>query len=174
MRLWSFHPGHLDRAGLVALWREALLAQAVLAGETVGYRSHPQLDRFRAAPDPAEAIGAYLSAVAAEARRRGYRFDATKIRRPSTGRRTRGGPGGLDPRGGRIAVPRGQVEYEWALFKLKAARRDPEALSRIEGLAFPRLHPLFRLAPGGIAGWERPKDLGTLAAPDGDRSVAGR
>ena len=47
MRLWSVHPLHLDRQGLTACWREALLAQAVLAGRTRGYRAHPQLERFR-------------------------------------------------------------------------------------------------------------------------------
>ena len=47
MRLWTLHPKYLDARGLVALWRESLLAQAVLAGRTRGYRSHPQLERFR-------------------------------------------------------------------------------------------------------------------------------
>ena len=32
MRLWSLHPSQLDRRALVAGWREALLAQKVLAG----------------------------------------------------------------------------------------------------------------------------------------------
>lgn len=36
MRLWSLHPNCLDAQGLVALWREALLAQAVLRGQTRG------------------------------------------------------------------------------------------------------------------------------------------
>ncbi|QBE48165.1 pyrimidine dimer DNA glycosylase/endonuclease V [Leucobacter triazinivorans] len=85
MRIWSLHPSHLDRMGLVACWRETLLAQAVLAGRTKGYRNHPQLDRFRAQPEPLDAVGAYLSAVANEARARGYRFDASRIlRAPGT------------------------------------------------------------------------------------------
>ena len=67
MRLWSLHPKHLDRQGLTACWREALLAQAVLAGRTRGYTRHPQLDRFRAAPDPLDAVGAYLRGVQREA-----------------------------------------------------------------------------------------------------------
>ena len=33
MRIWSLHPEYLDSRGLVALWREALLAQAVLRGQ---------------------------------------------------------------------------------------------------------------------------------------------
>ena len=47
MRLWSVHPKYLDSKGLVALWREALLAKQVLEGGTKGYRNHPQLDRFK-------------------------------------------------------------------------------------------------------------------------------
>lgn len=37
MRIWSLHPSYLDAKGLVALWRETLLAQKVLLGATVGY-----------------------------------------------------------------------------------------------------------------------------------------
>nr|WP_253280607.1 pyrimidine dimer DNA glycosylase/endonuclease V [Arcanobacterium phocae] len=48
MRLWSIRPSQLDRAALIAGWREGLLAQKVLAGLTKGYRHHPQLERFRA------------------------------------------------------------------------------------------------------------------------------
>lgn len=32
MRLWSLHPSYLDAVGLVALWREGLLARKVLQG----------------------------------------------------------------------------------------------------------------------------------------------
>ena len=70
MRIWSLHPQQLDRAGLIACWRETLLAQAVLAGRTKGYRNHPQLERFRAQVDPLASVGAYLSGLAAEADRR--------------------------------------------------------------------------------------------------------
>ncbi len=38
MRLWSIHPKYLDVKGFVGLWREALLAQRVLRGETNVYR----------------------------------------------------------------------------------------------------------------------------------------
>jgi hypothetical protein len=79
MRLWTLHPGYLDPQGLVALWREALLAQAVLAGRTQGYRHHPQLQRFAAQPDALMAVNAYLAEVLAESQRRGYRFDASKV-----------------------------------------------------------------------------------------------
>ena len=81
MRIWSLHPRYLDRQGLTACWREGLLAQAVLAGRTRGYRQHSQLERFRAQPDPVAAVGAYLEAVAREAADRGYSFDVTRIDR---------------------------------------------------------------------------------------------
>src|SRR5690606_41710659 len=79
MRLWSVHPRYLDRQGLLALWREGLLARAVLRGKTRGYRRHPQLERFRAHASPRRAISAYLAAVHAEAAMRGYAFDRSKI-----------------------------------------------------------------------------------------------
>jgi hypothetical protein len=79
MRLWTVHPRYLDAQGLVALWREALLAQKVLQGDTKGYKNHPQLMRFRATSDPQAAIATYLSAVVDEAVSRGYAFDASKI-----------------------------------------------------------------------------------------------
>jgi pyrimidine dimer DNA glycosylase len=89
MRLWSLHPRYLDRRGLVAQWREGLLAQAVLLGRTKGYRHHPQLDRFRAAHAQAAAcIGAYLRIVHAEAVSRGYAFAAPATRAPALPRRS--------------------------------------------------------------------------------------
>jgi len=81
MRLWSLHPSALDRIGLVALWREGLLAQKVLLGETKGYRFHPQLERFNAHRNPVAAICTYLWAVAEEARARGFGLIRPKLRR---------------------------------------------------------------------------------------------
>src|SRR5262245_42918183 len=105
MRLWSLHPRHLDARGLVALWREGLLAQAVLRGLTRGYRHHPQLSRFRGSRAPVAAVARYLHAVCDEADRRGYRFDRRKL-----GRRVSGA---------RIAVTSGQLAYEWTHLKAK-------------------------------------------------------
>lgn len=65
VRIWSLHPAQLDRQGLLACWRETLLAQAVLLGRTRGYTRHPQLERFRALPDPVGAVGRYLVDLAA-------------------------------------------------------------------------------------------------------------
>ncbi len=80
MRIWSIHPSYLDAKGLVALWRETLLAQAVLCGETKGYRNHPQLTRFRAHSEPVIMIGCYLLVIHGEAIARGYNFDISRIR----------------------------------------------------------------------------------------------
>src|SRR4026207_1817934 len=79
VRLWTLHPRYLDAKGLVALWREGLLAKKVLSGHTRGYRHHPQLERFRDRRRPEIAIAPYLSAVCAEAGRRGYHFDESKL-----------------------------------------------------------------------------------------------
>jgi len=67
MRIWSLHPKYLDTKGLVALWRETLLAQHVLEGKTKGYKNHPQLDRFKRSKKPIEVINQYLAGVYAEA-----------------------------------------------------------------------------------------------------------
>lgn len=141
MRLWSLHPRHLDPPGLVALWREALLARAVLHGRTRGYRHHPQLDRFRAHPRPPAAIDAYLAAVHTEATARGYRFDRSKFSRPRA----------VEP----IVVTTGQLEHEWAHLLRKLAARDPALHARWAGTGHPDPHPLFREVPGPVAPWER-------------------
>ena len=152
MRLWSLHPGHLDSRGLVALWREGLLAQAVLKGETRGYRHHPQLVRFRAQPSPIASIGEYLKAVHEEAVRREYRFDAGKIASGGTVKGTGAGISCIP----RIDVPRGQIEFEWCHLMAKLEKRASEWHERQLAASTPWVHPLFRLTPGGIADWERP------------------
>ena len=141
MRLWTLHPKYLDRRGLVALWREALLAQAVLRGRTVGYTRHPQLARFRDRPSPVAAIASYLRAVQADALARGYRFDARKIGRARDA--------------GRVEVSRGQLEFEWSHLMAKLARRDSAWRARLSRVRRPEPHPLFRIVPGGIESWER-------------------
>ena len=142
MRLWILHPQYLDAKGLVALWREALLAQAVLGGKTAGYRHHPQLHRFRVQPSPLCAMAAYLRAVHVEAATRGYRFDAGKI---SAGRTAP-----------RIAVTRGQLEFERRHLMAKLEARAPERWRTMSPSDAVEPHPLFRMVPGEVADWERP------------------
>lgn len=149
MRLWSLHPRYLDRQGLTACWREALLAQAVLAGRTRGYRNHPQLERFREQPDPGAAVGSYLAAVAAEATARGYSFDTGKILRP----------GRAVPL---IAVTDGQVALEWRHLMAKLRARSPGRAGDLAAVVDPGVHPLFRVLPGPVAAWER--DRGSAPA----------
>lgn len=139
MRLWSLHPAHLDVKGLVALWREALLAQKVLCGLTKGYRNHPQLNRFKQQADPVAAIASYLREVQKEATRRGYHFDASKI----AGRAQRT----------RIPVTDGQLAYELVHLKAKLKTRDPAALVKLEAAEM-QVHPLFKVVEGGVADWE--------------------
>ena len=143
MRLWSIHPSLLDRAGLVALWRESLLAQHVLCGRTKGYRFHPQLERFRRTPQPVAAIVTYLWGVHAEAEQRGYRFDASKI----VGK----------PDRTTIEVTRGQLRYELEHLKRKLRERDPAQLRMLPAPRRVPPHPMFTAVPGQAEPWERTK-----------------
>ena len=141
MRLWTVHPRYLDAKGLVALWREGLLAKHVLAGRTRGYRHHPQLERFQAHARPEAAIDVYLYFVRVEATTRGYRFDARKLeglrlRRP-------------------IAETRGQVDYEWQHLLRKLRVRDASRYRLLRGIKRPEPHPLFRIVAGDVRSWEK-------------------
>jgi hypothetical protein len=140
MRLWTIHPSRLDPQGLVALWREALLARAVLRGRTEGYRHHPQLDRFRAHPTPRRAISVYLAGVYDEASARGYSFDRAKV-----------GPVTVCPR---ITVTDGQLDHEWERLLGKLRRRSPDVYRRLVRMS-PAPHPIFRVVRGPVASWER-------------------
>ncbi len=140
MRLWTLHPKYLDARGLVAAWREALLAQAVLAGATRGCTAHPQLLRFRRAGTPTASIAGYLEAIHREATRRGYAFDRRKIGRAGRPRR--------------IPATAGQLRYEWRHLKAKLQKRDAEWLRRLGGVVRPEAHPLFRIVPGPVEEWE--------------------
>lgn len=141
MRLWTVHPKYLDTRGLVALWREALLARAVLRGDTRGYRHHPQLTRFREQARPVETLNCYLTAVHAEARSRGYAFDPHKLGRAGSGLS--------------IVETRGQLATEWAHLLTKLRQRAPEHYERLVTIRHPAAHPLFRLVPGRVRAWER-------------------
>jgi hypothetical protein len=141
MRLWTIHPRFLDAKGLTAVWREGLLARKVLQGRTRGYRHHPQLERFRAHPRPVQAVESYLCGILAESDRRGYAFDAGKIRAKTS-----------VPR---IPVTTGQVSYEWKWLKLKLRMRSPDWYRAETLKKSPLVHPLFRIHPGPVEGWER-------------------
>ena len=141
MRLWSLHPRYMDRQGLLALWRESLLAKAVLRGETTGYRHHPQLLRFQATGSPRSAINAYLHEIHAESVARGYRFDGSKV----------------GPRRSMATIPvtSGQVQYEWTHLLTKLSARSRPLYLQWQGCAVPECHPLFHVIPGDVEQWER-------------------
>ena len=182
MRIWSLHPSLLDRRALVACWRETLLAQKVLRGLTRGYTNHPQLIRFRAHPQPLEAVAAYLSGLADEADARGYSFNRELIGAGEGG----AGKDGTDENSAgknsasknctdkaenpyasvaRIPVSLGQLEYELAFLQHKVAGRDPEWEHRLSERLAARgelaacAHPLFEVVPGAIEPWEKTKDF---------------
>ena len=141
MRIWSLHPKYLDPPGLVALWREGLLAQAVLSGKTEGYTKHSQLVRFQEQPSPLGAIAEYLRIVHIEAVTRGYHFDGRKISRSRAS--------------GQFDVTRGQLQFEWSHLMEKLRARNPQWRANLETVKRPQQHPLFRVHRGPQAEWEK-------------------
>lgn len=128
MRLWSIHPKYLDAKGLVALWRESLLAKKVLEGKTKGYTKHPELDRFKESNNPVAYINSYLEGVYEESIARGYCFDKSKIGKPAKGNL-------------KISEDRVIFEFNHLLGKLK--KRDSERFKELNKIKEPETHPLF-------------------------------
>ena len=145
MRLWSLHPKYLDAQGLLALWREALLAQKVLGGKTTGYKNHPQLERFKKHPRPNEAIAVYLLSVWKESKRRGYDFDLNKIGARKTKRK--------------IQVTQGQLQYEFKWLCQKLRKRAPAPYRLISSKKKVLPHPFFQVVKGPVEGWEHIQPL---------------
>lgn len=141
MRLWSLHPKYLDTKGLLALWRESLLAKKVLEGHTKGYTNHPQLTRFKSSPDPILAINLFLKAVYDESCRRNYCFDKSKI--------------DLAESTLLISVTSGQVAYEAEHLKNKLFSRSPKDLDTLQEIKALELNPLFFLVSGEVENWEK-------------------
>lgn len=140
MRLWTLHPRYLDTKGLLAVWREGLLAQKVLQSQTKGYRHHPQLKRFLSSEDPIAAIGMYLREVQREAAQRGYQFNESKIAQAEFH--------------GQIPCSRGQLLYEWVHLREKLKTRDTTRYIQFERIEEPDPHPLFHIIEGGVEDWE--------------------
>jgi hypothetical protein len=142
MRIWSIHPSYLDSIGLVALWREGLLAKKVVEGRTAGYRCHPQLARFYNHETPIEAINSYLNEVWREADLRGYAFDRSKYVLFNVAK---------------IPLSRGQLEYEYEHFLKKLEKRNPKKHKELESTDASRIrpHPIFDLFEGTVEDWEK-------------------
>ena len=145
MRLWSIHPSYLDTKGLVALWREGLLAQNVLLGKTKGYKNHPQLIRFKAVENSPGAIASYLISVVEEANQRGYHFDRNKIINEELS--------------GFITVTTRQLDYEFNHLLEKLKKRDPARYEQLFKITDIRLHPIFTKVIGERENWEIIKNL---------------
>jgi hypothetical protein len=139
--LWTLHPKYLDRQGLLGVWREGLLAQAVLQGNTKGYKNHPQLERFKAHPNPLGAIGYYLREVYAEAKKRGYSFNESKI--------------GVDTSPQAIQTTSGQLDFEIKHLLGKLEIRSRVDYKRLVGKENLDPHPLFEIVAGEIEDWEK-------------------
>jgi hypothetical protein len=145
LRLWSIHPRYLDKKGLLALWREGLLAQKVLKGKTKGYINHPQLLRFKKHSHPLKAIASYLLQVWKESSKRGYNFNKGKIGATGKTKRTK--------------VNRGQLEYEFNLLRSKLKKRDTRKYKEMQLVKDVEPHPTFKIIAGKIESWEKTKVL---------------
>lgn len=141
MRIWSLHPSYLDTKGLLAVWRESLLAKKVLEGKTVGYKNHPQLIRFKTLSDPVKGINRYLEGIYKESIKRGYLFDKEKI-------------GEVDSSLS-IKVTNGQVEYEYAHLLKKLKNRDHLSYMKLKKEKNIKLHDMFNLVQGEVEDWEK-------------------
>lgn len=140
MRLWSLHPKYLDAKGLVALWREGLLAQKVLFGKTKGYKNHPQLNRFYECSDPVGAISKYLFYVLKDAQSRNYNFNQEKISATKFSLK--------------IKVTEGQLQYEYKHLLKKLKVRDPNKYEELLKVKNIKPHPLFVIVKGDVEDWE--------------------
>lgn len=154
MRLWSLHPRYLDTVGLVALWRETLLALAILQGKTKGYKHHPQLTRFKTQDNPLEALTCYAIHVAEEMKRRGYKPDTTKL------------PSCSMPLSRQIlTVTAGQLSYEQQHLyeKMWTRKKFPgdDVVLRLCGPGIPGCNPVFCAVEGEVEDWERGEKHGT-------------
>lgn len=141
MRIWSIHPSYLDTKGLIALWRETLLAKAVLEGKTNGYKNHSQLIRFKALNNPILAINYYLAEIYKEATNRGYKFDSTKFEIVESCQQ--------------IPVNNKQLEYEFEHLQKKLILRDFDKYIENINIHQLRTHPLFKIISGNIESWEK-------------------
>jgi hypothetical protein len=141
MRLWSIHPKYLDQKGLVACWRESLLAKHVLEGKTRGYRNHPQLIRFRQQKDPVASVNAYLAELWKESKRRGYSFNKDKIGKPVS--KTK------------IKVTQGQLKHEFEHLSKKLRQRDIAKYTELKDRLQILPNPLFKPVKGPRKRWKR-------------------
>jgi len=144
MRLWSIHPKYLDRQGLLACWREGLLALSVARKGFVGaYSNHPQLERFKKTADPEKAIARFVFGVSKEMKARGYKPKA--ILAPMSMRK--------------IPVTTGQLSFEFVHLQRKLAKRSRKKFLENSKAAVekktPSANPVFVAVKGKMESWEK-------------------
>jgi hypothetical protein len=142
MRIWSIHPQYLDWKGLGAQWRECLLAQKVIQGETKGWRNHPQLNRFKEHPEPQKATGFYLKEIHREASIRGYSYNYSKILEPVESVE-------------KISITKGQLDYEFRILMERLEKRTPKRFEKNLNVKNILPHPLFQVIEGLPEKWEK-------------------
>ena len=159
MRLWTLHPKYLDAKGLVAAWREALLAQAVLRDRNDWLPKPSSTDPV----PPLTLTGSKYRVLSSRAACRGK--PAWVSVRPRKDRLPRGGRS-------RLKATLGQLGYEWKHLRAKLAIRDKAWLASLGRVARPDAHPTFRVVPGDVEDWEvggrlrRTANAGTVAGGD--------
>ncbi|MBP8016484.1 hypothetical protein KAZ01_00605 [Candidatus Gracilibacteria bacterium] len=143
MRLWSLHPKYLDTKGLIATWREGLLAKKVLENKTKGYKNHPQLIRFKNYKNPILAINSYLYFIFLESKKRGYSFDKIKIIHMKLNKI--------------INVTDNQIKFELNHLLNKLEKRDIKKFNEINKITINKIdiNPIFNLTKGEIESWEK-------------------
>jgi len=142
MRLWSLHPKYLDPKGLIAVWREALLAKNVLQGKTKGYKNHPQLERFKNHPSPIKALNYYLLEIYNEATKRNYNFDKNKISKVNKD---------LE----KIKITSEQIKYEFEYLKKKLEKRNIVFYKKLLKTKNTEVHSIFTIVRGNVEDWEK-------------------
>ncbi|MCX8190806.1 MAG: pyrimidine dimer DNA glycosylase/endonuclease V [Candidatus Aenigmarchaeota archaeon] len=147
MRLWSISFKYLDPIGLVAVWREAILAKEVLENRTKGYKNHPQLVRFKNCEKPLDAINTYLYYIFLESKKRGYEFNPKKIDFDKVDKKLK------------IPVKKMQILYEFSLLKEKLKRRNFDYFKLVEDVKKIEPNEFFKVVSGDIEDWERPKNF---------------
>jgi hypothetical protein len=147
------HPSYLDSKGLLACWREALLAKKVLQNKTNAYKHHPQLIRFKQQSDKINCIKSYLYELYKEAKCRNYNFDFDKIcnRNNANFFKTN------------MTITDKQLEYEMKHLQKKLMKRDlKQYTANLYNVYDKNMNPenlnanqIFKVIEGEIEDWEK-------------------
>jgi hypothetical protein len=149
MRLWSLDFKYLDRKGLLAVWRESLLAKKVLEGKTKGYKNHPQLIRFKNSKNPLKTINLYLYEIYKESVKRGYSFNLSKIKLYFNKN-----PEKFE----KIPLTKKQLIFEFNHLLKKLEERDIIQYNKIVKTKKINPNNIFYLIKGEIENWENLKN----------------